>query len=137
MSAALLWTITTSNFNRAFEICVLWAISILLTFLGQSDGMLYGRWQLLLPSQSCFKQLLSESLTDKFHYYLCQCASAFLFAHFLLIEGYRKCALRKEPVTTPFVEQFKTATLRKSYWWIPFVLTVICLTISFLFTFCW
>ena len=115
VSAAVLWTITTSNFSRAFEIRVLWAISILLTFLAQSDGMLYGRRQLLLLSQSCFKQLLAESLTDKFHYYLCQCASAFLFAHFLLIEGYRKCTLRKEPVTAPFVEQFKTATLRKSY----------------------
>ena len=31
------------------------------------------------------------------------------------LEGYEKCALRKEPVIAPFVERFKTATLRKSY----------------------
>ena len=36
--------------------------------------MLYERRQLLLLSQSGFKQLLSESLTDKFHWYLRQLA---------------------------------------------------------------
>ena len=40
----------------------------------------------------------------------------FIFAHLLLIEGYGKCALQKEPVIAPFLEWFKTATLRKSYW---------------------
>ena len=37
----------------------------------------------------------------------------FIFAHFLLTEGYGKCALRKEPFVAPSVERFKTATLRK------------------------
>ena len=38
----------------------------------------------------------------------------FIFAHFLLTEGYGKCALRKEPFVAPSVERFKTATLRKA-----------------------
>ena len=41
--------------------------------------MLYGRRQLLLLSQSGFEQLLSASLIDKYHSYLCQFASAFYF----------------------------------------------------------
>ena len=41
--------------------------------------MLYERSQLLLLSQSGFKQLLLASLTDKYHSYLCQFASAFYF----------------------------------------------------------
>ena len=38
-----------------------------------------------------------------------------VFVHFLLIEGYEQGALRKELIFATFVEQFKTATLRKSY----------------------
>ena len=38
----------------------------------------------------------------------------FIFARFLLIEGYGKCVLRKEPIISPFVERFKAATLRKA-----------------------
>ena len=34
----------------------------------------------------------------------------------LLIEGYEKCTLWKELVIAPFVERFKTATLRSSDW---------------------
>ena len=59
----------------------------------------------------------------------------FFFAHLLLLEDYHQGALRKESVIATFVQQFKIATLRKSYWWIPLVLRAICLTISFLLTF--
>ena len=31
----------------------------------------------------------------------------FTYAHFLLIEGYKNCALRKEPVISLFAERFK------------------------------
>ena len=52
--------------------------------------------QLLSLSQSCFKQLLPENLTAKFHYYLCQFASTFHFTRFLLKKGYGTCAIQKE-----------------------------------------
>ena len=35
----------------------------------------------------------------------------FIFANFLLIEGYGKCALRKEPVIAPIVERVKVKQL--------------------------
>ena len=38
----------------------------------------------------------------------------FIFARFLLIEGYEHGALRKELIFAPFLERFKTAILRKS-----------------------
>ena len=37
----------------------------------------------------------------------------FIFARFLLIERYEQGALRKELTIAPFVERFKTGTLRK------------------------
>ena len=39
----------------------------------------------------------------------------FIFAHLLLLEDYDQGALRKDSVIATFMEQFKTATLRKSY----------------------
>ena len=38
----------------------------------------------------------------------------FIFVHLLLTKDYEEGALRKELVISPFVEQFKTATLIKS-----------------------
>ena len=32
-----------------------------------------------------------------------------------MTEDYQRSALRKEPITAPFIEQFKRATLRKFY----------------------
>ena len=40
--------------------------------------------------------------------------SYFIFARFPLIEGYEQRALPKDLIATPFVEWFKTFTLRKS-----------------------
>ena len=37
----------------------------------------------------------------------------FIYARFLLIEGYKQGALRKELTIAPFVERFKAGTLRK------------------------
>ena len=38
----------------------------------------------------------------------------FIFARFLLIEAYEQGALLKDLIVAPFVERFKTATLRKT-----------------------
>ena len=40
----------------------------------------------------------------------------FIFADFLLIEGYQQSALRKQPVIAPFKERFKTISLRNCNW---------------------
>ena len=40
----------------------------------------------------------------------------FIYARFLLIEGYEQGALRKELIVAPFVERFKAGTLRKPSW---------------------
>ena len=74
--------------------------------------MLYGRRHLIRLSQSDFKQLLSQSLPDKFNY--SKLLKHFIFAGFLLIEDYEQGAIRKELIFAPFVERFITATLRKS-----------------------
>ena len=51
-----------------------------------SDGMLYGKRQLLLLSQSRFKQLLSASLTDlNINSTYANLFQHFLFPRFLLI----------------------------------------------------
>ena len=62
--------------------------------------MLYGRSQLLLLSQSGAKQLLSTSqvLLKNFSSTYPNLLQYFIFARFLLIEDYEKCALRMEPV---------------------------------------
>ena len=33
-----------------------------------------------------------------------------------MIEDYQQGALRKQPDSAPFIEEFQKATLRKSYW---------------------
>ena len=68
MTASVLWAITILNFNIALEDLRTMDDFSFTNFLSGSDGMLYGRCQLLLFSESRFKQLLSESLIDKFHY---------------------------------------------------------------------
>ena len=71
--------------------------------------MLYRRRQLLPLSQSGFKQLLSECLTDKFYE-----LQRFNFSHFQLIEDYEQGALQKESIFAPFVERFEAGTFRTS-----------------------
>ena len=70
-------------------------------------------------SYCCFRKAVSSSYFQKvlpinFIGTYVNWLKNFSFAHFLLIEGYRKYYLRKESIIAPFVEQFKTATLRKS-----------------------
>ena len=69
----------------------------------------------------CFRKAFSQNLFQNvlLANFISTCVNLlrnFFFAHFLLIEGYGKCALRKKLVIAPFVEQFKSATLRKSDW---------------------
>ena len=39
-----------------------------------------------------------------------------IFVHILLLEDYEQGPERKVLIFAPFLEQFKTASLRKSYW---------------------
>ena len=61
----------------------------------------------------------------------------YLSVEFLLVEGYLQGVLRKELHIAPFVELFKTATLRRSFWWALPVLGTNYLNIAFLLNFCW
>ena len=79
------------------------------------DSVLYERSYTLLLSSSALKQLLWESLNDKFCQYLEHLLKHCISAEFLLMEGYVQGALRKELHIAPFVEHFKTTTLRKPY----------------------
>ena len=64
LTASVLWTITMLNCNLVLgNLRTMNNLNITNIF---SDAMLYGKRQLLLPSQSRFKQLLSGSLTDKY-----------------------------------------------------------------------
>ena len=40
----------------------------------------------------------------------------YIFIHLLLLEGHEQGALEKKLTLAPLMEQFKTATFRKSYW---------------------
>ena len=62
MTASVLWTIKMLNWNLVLgNLRTMNNLSITNIF---SNGMLYGKLQLMLLSQSRFKQLLSVSLTD-------------------------------------------------------------------------
>ena len=75
--SVLLWTITIINFNRALEsFCTKDDFNFTNFLINEVMNleMLYERCQSFLLLQSGLKQLLSEILTDKFHYYLLQLA---------------------------------------------------------------
>ena len=72
-------------------------------------------------SYCCFRKAVSNNFFQKvllisFFSIYANLLKHFVFPRFLLIENYEKCAIRKDSVIVPFVEQFKTATLIKSYW---------------------
>ena len=82
-------------------------------------------------SYCCFRKAVSNNAFQKILLNFISFIISFLLAFcqggcFLLIEDYGKNALRKELVIAPFVVRFKTATLRKSSWWISLAFTVIC-----------
>ena len=80
-SAYVLSTITTLTFQRVLgNLRTMNNFNFFNVFQWQSGGIRYGRSQLLLLLQSGFKQLLSASLTDKYHQSLCQFTSAFYFS---------------------------------------------------------
>ena len=66
-TSVLLWTIAVINFNHALENLRTKGDFNFTSFLLNSDEVLYETRQSLLLSQSGFKQLLSEIVTDKFH----------------------------------------------------------------------
>ena len=85
-------------------------------------------------SYCCFRKVVSSNFFQKvlllnFISTYANWLKNFSFAHFLLIEGYRKYYLQKESVIAPFVERFKTATLTKSSKWVFLVLTATCLNL--------
>ena len=91
-------------------------------------------------SYCCFRKPVSSNYFQKvllinFISTYANCLTKFRFAHFLLIEGYRKYYLRKESVIASFIERFKIATLRKSSKRIFLILTAACLNLSALLTF--
>ena len=78
------------------------------------ENLVEGAFLTLSPSWIGLKQLLWESLTDKFCSY--NSLKHSISAEFLLMEGYVQGALRKQLHIAPFVECFKAATLGKPYW---------------------
>ena len=84
VTASVLWTITMLNCNLVLgNLRTMNNLNITNIF---SDGMLYGKRQLLLLSQSRFKQLLSASLTDlNINSTYANLFQHFLFPRFLLI----------------------------------------------------
>ena len=88
-------------------------------------------WSTKGASFCCFRKAVSNNVFQKILLNFINFSISFLLAFcqrgcFLLIEDYGKNALRKELVIAPFVEKFKTATSRKSSWWISLVFPVIC-----------
>ena len=65
------------------------------------------------PFVERFKTGTLRKLPDNFISTYSKLLKHFIFARFLLIEGYEQGALRKELIFAPFVERFKTGTLRK------------------------
>ena len=59
-----------------------------------------------------YRKVLLINFVRIWHNLLSHC----IFAKFWLMEDYVQGALRKELQIAPFLEHFKTTTLRKSYW---------------------
>ena len=67
----------------------------------------------MLLSQSDFKQIFEKLFLINFICTYSKLLKHFIFAGFLVIEDYEQYALRKESISTPFVQRFKAGTLRK------------------------
>ena len=134
--SVLLWTITTINFHRALK--NLYSIDdfnftnfLIDRVMGCSiKGASYCGFRKAVSSNYFQKVLLINFISTYANW-----LENFCFAHFLLIEGYRKYYLRKESAIAPFAERFKTAILKKSSKWIFLVLTATSLNLSVLLTF--
>ena len=111
----VLWTITMLNFNRALE--------NLGTMNNFNFTNIFSDRVMACPTKGasycCFCKAVSNNFQQVLLINFISFSVSFLLAFcqggcFLLIEDYGKCTLRKEPVIAPFVQWFKTATLRKS-----------------------
>ena len=122
MTASVLWTITMLNFNRALENLGTMDDFYFTNFLSDrvmgcsTEGASFCYFRKAVSNnyfQKVFLITFISNYANSFEYLL------ILLIHFCSLdrklEGYEKCALRKEPVIAPFVEWFKTATLRKSH----------------------
>ena len=104
----LLWENFMITFiNTSNKICKDW-IFVQFLLMEVYVHVIVQRSCLLLPLWSTSKQLLWESLPDKFYHCI--------FADSLLILSYVQGALWKELLTASFIEQFKSTTLGKSHW---------------------
>ena len=108
--SVLLWTITIINFNRALESLRTKEDFKFTNFL--TNRVM--RCSTKDASHCCFRKAVSNNYFQKFLLinFTSTCSnwfSNFSFTHFLLIKGYGKYSLRKESVTAPFAEWFKTA----------------------------
>ena len=72
-------------------------------------------WSLLL-SLSALKQVFENAFLINFISTYSKLLKYFILARFPLIEDYKQRALSKDLIVAPFVERFKTATLRKTSW---------------------
>ena len=104
----LLWENFMITFiNTSNKICKHWIFVQFLLMEVYVHGIVQ-RSCSLLPLWSTLKQLLWESLPDKFYHCI--------FADSLLILSYVQGALWKELLTASFIGKFKTTTLGKSHW---------------------
>ena len=102
----LLWENFIITFiNTSNKICKHWIFVQFLLMEVYVHGIVQ-RSCSLLPLWSTLKQLLWESLPDKFYHRI--------FADSLLILSYVQGALWKELLTASFIEKFKTTSLGKS-----------------------
>ena len=113
--SVLLWPITIINFNRALKNMYTMDDFNFTSFLIDRVMACSTKG----ASCCCFRKAVSSNYFQKvlpinFISTYANWLKNFSFAHFLLIEGYRKNYLRRESVIAPFVERFKTATPRKS-----------------------
>ena len=123
MTAPVLWTITILNSNRALE--NLRAFSVTNFFSNRvmacsAKGASYCCFRKAISNNAFQKFLLINFISFSISFLLAFCRGGC----FLPIEDYGKYALRREPVIAPFVVWFKTATSRKSSWWISFFFSI-------------
>ena len=122
VTALVLWTITILNPSRALE--------NLRSMDDFSFTNVFSKRVMACSAKGasycCFRKAVSNNVFQKFLLInFTSFSISFLLAFcqggcFQPIEDYGKYALRNEPVIAPFVVRFKTATSRKSSWWISF-----------------
>ena len=114
MIASVLWAIAVLNYNHVLENL---RTMIDFNFINIFSDSVMG-CSMEGASYYCFRKAVSNNFFQKvllinFISTYSKLLKHFIFACFLLIEGYEQGALRKELIVAPFVERFKAGTLRK------------------------